>query len=158
MPTLLDKKLLDLFKTPSEQVKTEYSIAPEANINLTPTEEKTFQQDIKGSDWYKEYKQNYGEDPDLNSKDYNYRAAWKSGVKPERYAPDNNNYHWPSETPNGESLKALNHPTGWMEDYMQLTGKDPHEGLGMTTEQASKMEQLLIQRYGSMSNKENNAL
>jgi len=158
MPILLDKKLLDLFKTPSEQVKKEYSIAPEAIINLTPAEEKTFQQDIKGSDWYKEYKQNYGEDPDLNSKDYNYRAAWKSGVKPERYAPDNNNYHWPSETPNGESLKALNHPTGWMEDYMQLTGKDPYEGLGMTTEQTSKMEQLLIQRYGSMSNKENNAL
>ena len=158
MPILLDKKLLDLFKTPSEQVKKEYSIAPEAIINLTPAEEKTFQQDIKGSDWYKEYKQNYGEDPDLNSKDYNYRAAWKSGVKPERYAPDNNNYHWPSETPNGESLKALNHPTGWMEDYMQLTGKDPYKGLGMTTEQTSKMEQLLIQRYGSMSNKENNAL
>lgn len=32
MPNLLHKSLLDLFKTPSEQVKKEYSIAPEADI------------------------------------------------------------------------------------------------------------------------------
>jgi hypothetical protein len=128
--------------------KKEYSIAPEAKANLTPTEEKKFQQDVKSSDWYKEYKQNYGEDPNLNSKDYNYRAAWKSGAKPEKYAPDENKYHWPSETSKGESLKALNHPTAWMEDYMQLTGKDPHEGKGMTEGQSQKMKQFLIQRYG----------
>lgn len=128
--------------------KKEYSIAPEAKANLTAEEENKFQKEIKSSDWYKEYKQNYGENPDLNSKDYNYRAAWKAGVKPERYAPDDNKYHWPSETPKGESLKALNHPTGWMEDYMQLTGKDPHEGQGMTDVQAKKMKQFLIQRYG----------
>lgn len=125
-----------------------YTIAPAAKVKLTAEEEKKFQQDMKSSDWYKEYIKNYKEAPNLDTKDYNYRAAWKSGVKPERYAPDDNKYHWPSETPKGESLKALNHPTAWMEDYMQLTGKDPHEGQGMTESQAKKMKQFLMQRYG----------
>jgi hypothetical protein len=31
---------------------------------------------------------------------------------------------------------------------MQLTGKDPYEGKGMTDSQAKKMKQFLIQRYG----------
>ena len=128
--------------------KKEYTIAPEAKVKLTPQEEAKFQSEIKSSDWYKEYKSNYGEEPNLDSKDYNYRAAWKAGVKPQRYEPDQNRYHWPSETPTGESLKSLSHPTGWMEDYMQLTGKDPHEGGGMSESQAKKMKQFLIQRYG----------
>lgn len=125
-----------------------YQIAPEAKVKLTADEEKKFQRDIKSSDWYKEYIKNYGEAPNLDSKDYNYRAAWKSGAKPERYAPDDNKYHWPSTTATGESLKSLNHPTGWMEDYMQLTGKDPSESYSMSESQAKKMKEFLIQRYG----------
>mgnify|MGYP006276434159 CR=1 FL=1 len=125
-----------------------YDIAPPAKVKLTPAEEIKFQNEMKSSDWYKEYKNNYGEAPNLDSKDYNYRAAWKSGAKPERYAPDENRLHWPSETSKGESLKAINHPTGWMEDYMQLTGKDPSEPTSLSDKQAAAMKRVLIKRYG----------
>lgn len=125
-----------------------YDVAPQAKVKLTPKEEMQFQKEIKSSEWYQEYKKNYGESPNLDSKDYNYRAAWKSGIKPERYAPDDNKYHWPSETSKGESLKAINHPTGWKEDYMQLTGKDPSEATNLNDKQAAAMKRVLIKRYG----------
>lgn len=40
-------------------------------------EEKKFQADIKATPWFSEFKKIYGEEPDLNSTNYNYRKAWR---------------------------------------------------------------------------------
>jgi hypothetical protein len=94
--------------------------------------EDQFQAGIRQTPWFKEFEQNYGEQPDLNTKDYNYRAAWQAGMRPTRYEHDAGKYHWPSSLPNGEMLKSANHPTAWMEHFMRATGRDPNE-LGVTT-------------------------
>jgi hypothetical protein len=84
-------------------------------------EEDKFQAWIKATPWYGEFKQKYGEEPDLNTPDYNYRAAWKAGVTPVVNKHDNM-YHWPSSLPSGEMLKGDEHPTAWMEYFMRKTG------------------------------------
>jgi len=99
-------------------------------------EEAEFQKGIKETDWFKEYKKEYGEEPDLNITEYDYRKAWKAGVRPERDPYDKNKYHWGSSDPKtGEMLKSKDHPTAWKEDYMRKTGKNPDEE-GVTKEQA----------------------
>jgi hypothetical protein len=88
-------------------------------------EEAAFQSWIKELPWWKEFTAEYGEEPDLNAGDYDYRAAWKAGVKPERDEYDGGRYHWPSSAVNSPMLKAFDHPTAWKEDYMQATGVNP---------------------------------
>ena len=90
-----------------------------------PDEESAFQNWIRGTDWFKEFKAQYNEDPDLNTKDYDYRAAWKAGVQPERDPYDNNRFHWPSSLPSGKMLKSAEHPTAWKEYFMRDTGVNP---------------------------------
>lgn len=102
-------------------------------------EEKDFQEGIRNTEWFKEFKQQYGEEPNLNDKDYDYRAAWKAGIRPERYAQDKNKYHWSSSLPNGKMLKSENHPTAWKEYYMRETGKNPDE-VGATKADYEKLK------------------
>lgn len=128
----------------------EYMPAPEApSPKWNWQQEQQFRKDMTSHPWYSEFQKKFGEAPNLNDPGYNYRAAYAAGLRPERYAPDDNAYHWPSATPSGQSLKARNHPTGWMEDYMQITGgKDPHEGYQLTPAQAETLGKSLRYRYG----------
>lgn len=104
--------------------------------DVASKEEAEFQKGIKQTGWYKEYKKEYGEEPDLDITDYDYRKAWKAGVRPERDPYDNNRYHWGSSDPEtGEMLKSKDHPTAWKEDYMRKTGENP-DAVGITKEQA----------------------
>ncbi len=104
--------------------------------NQADKEEQDFQAGIKKTEWFKEYVKEYGEEPDLNTKDYDYRSAWKAGVRPQRDPYDKNRYHWSSSNPEtGEMLKSKEHPTAWKEEYMKRTGKNPDE-VGITKEQA----------------------
>jgi len=131
------------------KITDDYAIAPEAKTGKwSKKDEKSFQSGIRGTKWYKQFVDKYGEPPDLDSKDYNYRAAWKAGVRPQDYEHDAEMQHWASTTGKGESLKATNHPTAWMEDYMQVTGSDPHEPVDMNPEQIKAMEKALMYRYG----------
>lgn len=108
--------------------------------NKLDKEEQDFQAEIKKTGWFKEYVKEYGEEPNLNTPDYDYRAAWKSGVRPVRDPNDKNRYHWSSSNPEtGEMLKSKDHPTAWKEDYMKATGNNPDE-VGVTREQY--MEQM----------------
>ena len=133
----------------SAKITDDYSIVPEAKTGKwSQKDEKAFQKGVRGTKWYKQFADKYGEPPDLNSKDYNYRAAWKAGVRPQDYEHDPEMQHWASTTGKGESLKATNHPTAWMEDYMQVTGSDPHEPANMNPEQIKAMEKALMYRYG----------
>ncbi len=100
---------------------------------LALREEGNFRRGIRGTDWFSEYLAQYGEEPDLRpmSEDpklgpnYDYRKAWKSGIRPERDPYDNNRFHWGSSLPNGEMLKSKNHPTAWKEYYMRKFGVNP---------------------------------
>lgn len=103
-------------------------------------EEKSFQEGIRATEWFSEFKQQYGEEPDLDTEDYDYRSAWKAGLRPERYAPDDNKYHWPSSLDDGTMLKSKNHPTAWKEYYMRETGNNPDE-VGATEEDWNKMQE-----------------
>ena len=93
--------------------------------NKMPDDEVAFQNWIRNTDWFKEFKSQYNEEPDLNTKDYDYRAAWKAGVQPERDPYDNNRFHWPSSLPEGQMLKSAEHPTAWKEYFMRDTGVNP---------------------------------
>lgn len=82
--------------------------------------EAEFQNWIKSLPWYSEFQRDFGGPPDLNDPQYDYRAAWQTGVSPEKYQYDQNRYHWPSQ------FKSEDHPTMWMEKFMQMFGVDPN--------------------------------
>jgi len=106
-------------------------------------EEVMFQQGIRKTPWFAEFKREYGEEPDLDIEEYDYRAAWKAGLRPQRDIHDGGRYHWPSTLPDGRPLKSPDHPTMWKEHYMRQTGQNPDELLwGYATRRAypSEME------------------
>lgn len=119
---VLKKQLLDLLGNP---VLSAQQITGNMNNSKTPNDEAAFQNWIRNTDWFKEFKSQYNEEPDLNTKDYDYRAAWRAGVQPERDPYDNNRYHWPSSLQDGQMLKSAEHPTAWKEYFMRSTGINP---------------------------------
>ena len=120
--------------------------------NKLDKEEQNFQAEIKKTGWFKEYVKEYGEEPNLNTSDYDYRAAWKAGVRPVRDPNDKNRYHWSSSNPEtGEMLKSKDHPTAWKEDYMKATGKNPDE-VGVTREQYMEQMKPKMAMGGSVEN------
>ncbi len=77
--------------------------------------------------WQNAFRSRFGEMPNLNDPQYDYRGAWQGGIAPRPYAPDQGFPHWPSALPSGQSLKAPEHPTAWMEHFVQRYGR--REGL-----------------------------
>jgi len=101
---------------------------------LPKNEEQQFQNWIRSTDWFKEYVKEFNEEPDLNIQEYDYRAAWKAGITPQRDPYDKNRYHWPSSDPSGKMLKSQDHPTAWKEFFMRDTGMNP-DALGLKTKE-----------------------
>ena len=58
-------------------------VIPNSGTKLTEGEEQKFQSWIKALPWYSQFKERYGEEPNLNDSQYDYRAAWKNGVIPQ---------------------------------------------------------------------------
>lgn len=106
---------------------------------LPAQEEAAFQKWIRGTEWFSEFFQQYGEEPDLDAKEYDYRTAWKAGVVPQRDPYDNNRYHWSSSTDTGEMLKSADHPTAWKEYFMRDYGRNPDE-IGVTEDVYKRMK------------------
>lgn len=69
---------------------------------LTPKQELQFQDDMSQSPWTKQYKEKFGEDPNLDQDDYDMRGAWQAGVKPKIY-PADGLYHWDSRFKSDDS-------------------------------------------------------
>lgn len=104
-------------------------------------QEDFFQRRMRALPWFSEFKSQYGEEPDLNTSDYNYRAAMAAGLRPERdkYDPTSTEamnqaaygvqpqgtYHWPSAVDGSQMLKSEDHRTAWKEHFMRLYGVDP---------------------------------
>jgi hypothetical protein len=83
--------------------------------------------------WHRGFAREFGEPPNVGPGDYNYGLAFGLGVRPEPYEHDPRMYHWPSRAPaqppraEGPMLKAPDHETAWMENFMQVYGVDPNE-------------------------------
>ncbi len=102
---------------------------PFSMTTLSPEEEAKFQAAMQSGgykQWADTFQQRFGESPNLNDPQYDYRAAWKAGIVPQPYAPDQDFPHWPSSLPSGQMLKAPDHPTAWMEHFMRQYGVDPN--------------------------------
>src|SRR5262245_43970671 len=84
-------------------------------------EEGTFQAGIRATPWFSEYVRKYGQEPDLNTPDYNYRAAWKAGARPDVRDPGDQLLHWPSQ------YKGPNHPNRYVDGVDTLTGENLNE-------------------------------
>lgn len=131
------------------QITPTYRIPEEAVARGWDLEQEAqFQKGIRATPWYGEFQKQFGEAPNLNAPEYNYRAAWQAGVRPQADPYDRNTQHWPSVSPEGYSLKATAHPTAWMEDYMQLTGRHPQQGPEINPQQAEALGRALQYRYG----------
>lgn len=112
---------------PAPRVRT--TAAP-GQVLLDDSEEAQFQHDLQFGDGYRQWREQFttkhGGPPVLDDPDYDYRAAWKAGIRPAPYKHDGGAYHWASSA-EGKMLKGENHPTAWMEHFMEATGKDPND-------------------------------
>ena len=84
------------------------------------------------SDWNAQFRQRYGEAPNLDDPTYNYRLAYALGSQPQAYVHDPGMMHWSSAAPvppyaEPADLKGANHQTKWMQAFMDRYGMDPHE-------------------------------
>lgn len=117
---------------------------------LSPAEEQKFQEwmntNPRVQQWKQEFFKQFGEQPEINNSDYDYRAAWKAGVVPEPDEYDENRLHWSSSTSSGEMLKSKDHKTAWKEFFMREFGTNPDKlrddmvkEKGITKEEAEKV-------------------
>ena len=123
---------------PNSYVTNQVMPTNTSTTSLAPEEEQRFQSWIKSTEWFKEFNKEYNEQPNLNSPEYDYRAAWKAGIEPERDPYDKNRFHWPSSLPTGEMLKSSTHPTAWKEQFMRQTGQNP-DAIGITSLQEAEV-------------------
>lgn len=79
--------------------------------------EQQFQEGIRGTDWYKEFVNKHGEQPNLQDPNYDYREAWDAGVRPDVRDPGDNMLHWNSQ------FKGPNHPNRYVNGVDTLTNK-----------------------------------
>jgi hypothetical protein len=81
--------------------------------------------------WRAAFMARFGEAPNYNDPLYDYRTAYRYGVTPQPYAPDGGFPHWGSEVvapPFAQPipLKQPDHPTEWMQKFMDQYGVDPN--------------------------------
>ncbi|MCG3774983.1 MAG: hypothetical protein JW395_1811 [Nitrospira sp.] len=101
--------------------------------------EDDFQTGIRATDWYKSFLDRFGEEPNLNAPEYDYRKAWAAGIRPEPDPYDQNFPHWPSALPNGDMLKSADHFTAWKEHFMRAFGTNPDSMDPAAVDAARKM-------------------
>ena len=107
---------------------------------LSESDEKEFRSWFKDTKLFNSIKEDIAKDEGLpvsaldnkkvlemivNSKDYDYRGAWKAGIE-EQVSPYDNKVHWPSAK-GDKFFKAPNHPTTWKEFFMRQYKVDPDE-------------------------------
>ena len=117
----------------SEEVE---ETTPSGSSALQPEEEVQFQEFMQTNPdvqaWRKQYVEEYGEEPQIDASEYDYRGAWKAGLTPKpnskhKVKSGEDAYHWGSLGIGGVDLKSEDHPTRWKSDYMTITGKNPDE-------------------------------
>ena len=104
------KKAVDTVKPTEKSLSWKIKLSPEEEIEF----QKFWNTNKKVQQWRKEFKDEYKENPDIDTPHYDYRRAWKEGPNewPERIKEDNR-FHW------GSAGKNVNHPT-----YLKQFNKD----------------------------------
>lgn len=97
----------------------------------TPRPDIEFEQGVKQTPWFQQFQQRFGEQPNLYAPEYDLQKAWNMGVRPTPDQYDNNFPHWPDRAPDGTMLKSPEHPTIWMQYFMDATGGQDPEALGI---------------------------
>lgn len=83
---------------------------------MTDVDEEAFQRGIRATPWFREFTAKHGE-PNLDDPNYDYRAAWKAGARPDVRDPGDKMLHWPSQ------FKGENHPNRYVDGVDTKTGK-----------------------------------
>jgi len=101
------------------------ALRPRNPLNFwSPENEQQFQTymafDPGVRQWRNAFSNQYGEPPQIEGGDFNYREAFLAGNGPQAYAHDSIP-HWKS------TGKSKDHPTAWMETFMQRFGVDPND-------------------------------
>ena len=97
----------------------------------TPRPDVEFEAAAKATPWYSAFQKRYGEAPDLYNPVYDLQRAMQMGVQATPDPYDQNFPHWPDKAPDGTMLKAPDHPTIWMQYFMDATGGKNPEALGI---------------------------
>lgn len=122
---------------------------------LPPEQEKQFQThmafDPAVRAWRNGFATKFGEQPEIDIPNYDYRTAWKYGATPEPSEYDNGAYHWPSQVnapPYAKplDLKAPDHQTMWKQTFMDQFGQDP-DGVQQWTPEMQAFMQKQIGRF-----------
>ncbi len=79
--------------------------------------EQQFQSGIRDTPWYREFTRSYREEPNLEDPNYDYRAAWDAGVRPDVIDPNDKQYHWSSQ------FKGPDHPNRFVNGIDTIAGK-----------------------------------
>lgn len=118
--------------------------------SLAPNEEAKFRTWIQGTKLFNSVKSDIAQENNLdpakldNNKvidmllsqgDYDYRGAWKAGVK-EVISKHDNRPHWPSSA-GDKMLKSPQHETVWKEFFVRKYNKDPDD-MGLSTFEQAK--------------------
>lgn len=109
----------------------------------TPQHEGEFQTfmafDPGVRDWRNSFARKYGEQPEIEGGDYDYRRAYLSGDRPQRVQGDTVP-HW------GSTGKDANHPTEWKARFVETFGVDPD---GLPDDQVTpEMQRFMRQELG----------
>ena len=136
-----------------------FTATPWSPTTLKPPEEQKFRNWLQGTQLFNSIKSDIAAENKipvdkldnqrvtemmLQSPDYDYRGAYKAGIK-EVISPYDNKPHWPSSTDSGQMLKDPSHPTAWMEFFMRQYGVDPN-AMGLDTLEKAKNWSLSIQK------------
>ena len=136
-----------------------FTATPWSPTTLKPPEEQKFRNWLQGTQLFNSIKSDIAAENKisvdkldnqrvtemmLQSPDYDYRGAYKAGIK-EVISPYDNRPHWPSSTDSGQMLKDPSHPTAWMEFFMRQYGVDPN-AMGLDTLEKAKNWSLSTQK------------
>ena len=136
-----------------------FTATPWSPTTLKPPEEQKFRNWLQGTKLFNSVKSDIAAENKisvdkldnqrvtemmLQSPDYDYRGAYKAGIK-EVISPYDNRPHWPSSTDSGQMLKDPSHPTAWMEFFMRQYGVDPN-AMGLDTLEKAKNWSLSTQK------------
>ena len=127
-----------------EQRYARWTESARSSTELPPEQEVQFKQDIMAGEWFKDWQRQYPDVPperlfeDLTraSGDYNMRRAWQLKVQPSMNEADHR-MHYPDAAPGGEMLKQPDHPTAWMQFFMQQYHIDP-QSIGLNTREEAE--------------------
>jgi hypothetical protein len=116
---------------------------------LSPSQEQQYNAfmafDPSVRQWRNAFSNRYGEQPTTEGGDYDYRAAWLAGSRPQP-VPGDTVPHWSSVG------KAPNHPTMWKQDFMTQFNVDPDTpGMSYTPEMQQFIQRRLQDSWGTLA-------